>query len=70
MLKLLQDDNAPVVDDPAALEMGLDELCRVAARQMLATALLAERRAYLDAHADIVDETGKRMVVGNVEMST
>jgi transposase-like protein len=32
---------------------------------MLATALLAERRAYLDAHAGVVDATGKRMVVGN-----
>ena len=30
-----------------------------------ATALLAERRAYLDAHAELVDQTGKRLVVGN-----
>jgi hypothetical protein len=42
-----------------------DELCRLAAKQMLATALLAERQAYLDAHADLVDQTGKRLVVGN-----
>ena len=28
-------------------------------------ALLAERQAYLDAHADQLDETGKRLVVGN-----
>ena len=32
---------------------------------MLATALLAERQTYLDAHADQVDSTGKRLVVGN-----
>lgn len=32
---------------------------------MLATALLAERRAYLDAHAELVNATGKRLVVGN-----
>jgi putative transposase len=32
---------------------------------MLATALLAERQAYLDAHADLVDEAGHRLVVAN-----
>jgi transposase-like protein len=37
----------------------------VAAKEMLTVALLAERRAYLDAHADVVDATGRRMVVGN-----
>ena len=37
----------------------------MAAQQMLATALLAERQVYLDAHADQVDATGKRLVVGN-----
>ncbi|HGG57313.1 MAG TPA: IS256 family transposase [Nannocystis exedens] len=61
MLKLVHDatdaDDAPVVD--------LDELCRRAAQQMLATALLAERQAYLDAHADELDATGCRLVVGN-----
>ena len=30
----------------------LDELCRLAAREMIAVALEAERRAWLDAHAD------------------
>src|SRR3974390_1046000 len=65
MLKLLHNDDAPAVEEPEALEMGLDELCRVAARQMLATALWAERHAYLEAHAGVVDATGKRMVVGN-----
>ncbi len=32
---------------------------------MLAVALLAERRAYLEANADDLDATGKRLVVGN-----
>jgi transposase-like protein len=32
---------------------------------MLAVALLAERRAYLDANASELDATGKRLVVGN-----
>jgi transposase-like protein len=45
--------------------VGLDELCRLAAREMLAVALEAERRAYLDAHTDERDERGRRLVVGN-----
>jgi putative transposase len=43
----------------------LDELCRLAAREMIGVALEAERRAWLDAHADVTDATGKRLVVGN-----
>ena len=65
MLKLVHDAAADAVEDPEALEVSLDELCRVAARQMLAAALLAERRAYLDAHAGVVDDDNRRMVVGN-----
>jgi transposase-like protein len=65
MLKLVHDATAPAVEDPETMTVDLDELCRVAAQEMLAVALLAERRAYLDAHADAVDATGKRMVVGN-----
>jgi putative transposase len=65
MLKLVHDATADAVDDPETMTVGLDELCRVAAQEMLTVALLAERRAYLDAHADVVDATGKRMVVGN-----
>ena len=66
MLKIADDAAADVVaDDPEAMGVGLDELCRVAAQQMLATALLAERRAYLEAHADELDATGHRLVVGN-----
>ncbi len=65
MLKLVHDAAADAVDDPEAMMVGLDELCRVAAQEMLAVALLAERRAYLDAHADVLDEGGRRVVVGN-----
>jgi putative transposase len=68
MLKLVQSD-IDAVDDTGELEasgtVDLDELCRLAAQQMLATALLAERQAYLDAHVEELDATGKRLVVGN-----
>jgi putative transposase len=63
MLKLVQDAPARVDDNPSTI--GLDELCRLAAQDMLKVALLAERRAYLDAHADQTDATGKRLVVAN-----
>jgi hypothetical protein len=43
----------------------LDELVREGARQMLATALQAEVAAYIDAHADQVDQDGHRLVVRN-----
>lgn len=54
-------------DDVVAKARGvdLDELCRVAAREMIAVALEAERRAYLEAHVGEVDAAGKRLVVGN-----
>ena len=63
MLKIVHDTAGRAGNDPATID--LDELCRLAARQMLATALLAERQAYLDAHAELVDATGKRLVVAN-----
>jgi putative transposase len=63
MLKLVQDTSARA--EESATTIDLDELCRLAAQEMLKVALLAERRAYLDAHTDLVDETGKRLVVGN-----
>jgi transposase-like protein len=66
MLKIVHEAAAgAVADDREAMTVSLDELCRIAAQQMLATALLAERRAYLDAHADELDATGHRLVVGN-----
>jgi len=78
MLKVVHDDTTAVSTDAgvedieghvvaraAAGSIDLDEVCRLAAQQMLATALLAERQAYLDAHADVVDACGRRLVVGN-----
>ena len=57
------DDEA--VDQAAGPGPDLDELCRLAAREMIATALEAERRAYLAANADQTDAAGRRLVVGN-----
>ena len=59
-----------VVDDAGAqsdgeLAVDLDELCRLAAREMIAVALEAERRAYLERHAGELDVDGRRLVVGN-----
>jgi putative transposase len=70
MLSVVHDtDEQPEVTAVDGPEVGpgpdLDELCRLAARQMIATALEAERRAYLDAHAGMLDATGRRLVVGN-----
>ncbi len=63
MLKLVQDASARAEQAPTTV--GLDELCRLAAQEMLKLALLVERQAYLDAHAYQLDGTGKRLVVGN-----
>jgi putative transposase len=66
MLNIVRDDDAvehETLDAPETLD--LDEICRLAARQMLAVALDAERRAWLEAHADLIDGTGRRLVVGN-----
>ena len=65
MLKLVHDATASAVGENEPTTVGLDELCRMAAQEMLAVALLAERRAYLEAHASELDATGKRLVVGN-----
>ena len=43
----------------------LDELVRDGARQMLAAALRAEVAAYVEAHAEELDEHGHRLVVRN-----
>jgi putative transposase len=43
----------------------LDEIVRKGARQMLAAALEAEVAAYIAAHAEQVDEQGRRLVVRN-----
>jgi putative transposase len=69
MLKIVND---PDVGVPSVLEgdLDLDEVCRLAAQEMLAVALETERRAYLDAHADLVDDRGHRLVVGNGYLPT
>lgn len=59
------DSDGDEADGASAGVVDLDELCRLAAREMIATALEAERRAYLEAHADQVDADGRRLVVGN-----
>lgn len=41
---------------PDTTTTDLDEICRLAAQQMLALALEAERRAYLEAHAHLTNE--------------
>ena len=63
--RLVHDATASAVgyEEPQTIE--LDELCRMAAKEMLAVALLAERRAYLDEHAAECDATGHRLVVAN-----
>jgi transposase-like protein len=57
----------PAPAGPVALSTGsaLDEIVREAARTMLAAALQAEVAAYIDEHADQVDEAGRRLVVRN-----
>lgn len=64
MLKLVEEINDST--DPEGLcETSLDELCRMAAQDMLKQALLGERRSYLIAHSAERDENGNRLVVGN-----
>jgi putative transposase len=69
MLRVVHDADARPEVDPLeqaeAAPVDLDELCRLAARDMIAVALEAERRAYLEAHADELDAAGRRLVVGN-----
>jgi putative transposase len=65
MLKIVHDATADAVDENEPITIGLDEVCRMAAQEMLAVALLAERRVYLEAHAAEHDDAGKRLVVGN-----
>ena len=55
MLKVVHDEAEP----HEASGSVLDEIVREAARQMLAVALQAEVSAYIDAHAEEVDENGR-----------
>jgi transposase-like protein len=62
MLKLVHDAEASNENVAGSL---LDEIVRDGARAMLAAALQAEVAAYIDAHADQLDENGHRLVVRN-----
>jgi putative transposase len=69
MLRVVHGTERKVEDGVATDVVGggpdLDELCRLAAREMIAVALEAERQAWLEAHAHLTDATGRRLVVGN-----
>jgi transposase-like protein len=65
MLKVVQEDSKNSVDATVAGASMLDEIVRDGARAMLAAALQAEVAAYIDAHVDELDETGRRLVVRN-----
>ena len=62
MLKVVQQNKQS--NEPAGGSL-LDEIVRDGARQMLAAALEAEVAAYIEAHADQLDEHGHRLVVRN-----
>jgi transposase-like protein len=64
MLKVVHDAEASNENRAAGGSL-LDEIVRDGARQMLAAALQAEVAAYIDAHADQLDEQGHRLVVRN-----
>ena len=62
MLKVVHEESGSHAMGGSSL---LDEVVRGGARQMLAAALQAEVTAYVAAHADEVDEHGRRLVVRN-----
>ena len=64
MLKVVHDVDVSNENGAAGGSL-LDEIVRDGARAMLAAALQAEVAAYIDAHADAVDENGYRLVVRN-----
>ncbi len=71
MLKIVQEESESNAHVPAAVGGSLlDELVRDGARAMLAAALQAEVAAYVEAHADHVDEAGHRLVVRNGHHAT
>ncbi len=65
MLTVVHDAAQPNEDDAALGASLLDEIVRAGARKLLAAALQAEVAAYIEAHADQVDEHGHRLVVRN-----
>ena len=66
MLKVLDNDG---VDNDATADEDtgptLDEVARMGAQQMLMTALAVEVKQYVDAHQEVRDEHGRRLVVRN-----
>ncbi len=64
-LRILDDTGAQADAEREQPGIDLDELCRLAAREMIAVALEGERRAYLERHAEEVDAASRRLVVGN-----
>ena len=65
LLTVVHDADCANGNDGGGRRSLLDEIVRDGARQMLAAALKAEVTAYIDAHADEVDENGHRLVVRN-----
>jgi len=66
VLKVVQEESESNKHTPAAVGGSLlDELVRDGARAMLAAALQAEVAAFIDAHREVVDEQGRRLVVRN-----
>lgn len=66
MLKVVETEYEANAQAPSGVGGSLlDELARDGARQMLAAALRAEVAAYVEAHADELDEDGHRLVVRN-----
>jgi hypothetical protein len=68
MLNVVHDTEQPNDNegtDTAASRSLLDEIVRDGARTILAAALEAEVAAYVEAHADQLDEHGRRLVVRN-----
>src|SRR5665648_796790 len=63
MLKVVQ-EKSEANDETAGVSL-LDEIVRDGARAMLTAALQAEVAAFIGAHADQVDENGRRLVVRN-----
>ena len=64
MLTVVHDADASNENGTAVGSL-LDEIVRDGARKMLAAALQAEVAAYIDAHADQLDEHGRRVVVSS-----
>lgn len=66
MLKVAQENIESNRDEPNGVGVSLlDEIVRDGARQMLTAALQAEVAAFIEAHDDLVDENGRRLVVRN-----